>query len=122
MTISTFLRLGVKSGIATIIVVTLLLIRYQHNQINRLAEQNSQFEYQQRTLQSQLMQWHKQAEKVSETLTRQQKEQHYLEEENHAIRQELRQILAQAPCANELVPDAVIQLQQNVINNNTERR
>ncbi|HEK1720209.1 TPA: hypothetical protein SMT55_002429 [Proteus mirabilis] len=122
MTIGSLLRLDVKGGIVAIVVVTLLVIRYQHNQINQLLEQNSQLEYQQRTLQSQLMQWHKQAEKVSEILTHQQKEQHYLEEENHAIRQELRQILAQAPCANELVPDAVIQLQQNVINNNAQRR
>ena len=121
MNISTFLRWGVKGGIALIVVVTLLVIRYQHNQINRLSEQNSQLEYQQRTLQSQLVQWHEQAEKVSETLTRQQKEQHYLEEENHAIRQELRQVLAQAPCANESVPDAVIQLQQNAINARNNR-
>ncbi|MBG2877185.1 DUF2570 family protein [Proteus alimentorum] len=121
MNISTFLRLGIKGGIALIVVVTLLVIRYQYNQINRLFEQNSQLEYQQRTLQSQLAQWHEQAEKVSETLMRQQKEQHDLEEENHAIRQELRQILAQTPCANESVPDAVIQLQQNAINARNNR-
>ena len=53
--------------------------------------------------------------KISETLTHQQKEQQYLEEENHAIRQELRLLLAQTPCANESVPDAVIQLQQNTL-------
>ena len=121
MNISAFLRLGIKGGIALIVVVTLLVIRYQYNQINRLFEQNSQLEYQQRTLQSQLAQWHEQAEKVSETLMRQQKEQHDLEEENHAIRQELRQILAQTPCANESVPDAVIQLQQNAINARNNR-
>ncbi|MBI6528151.1 hypothetical protein JEP40_03260 [Proteus vulgaris] len=116
MNIITFLRLGVKGGVAIIIVFTLLVIRYQYNQINRLSEQNNQLEYQQRTLQSQLVQWHEQAEKVSETLMHQQKEQQFLEEENHVIRQELRQILAQTPCANELVPDAVIQLQQNSLN------
>lgn len=116
MNITTFLRLGIKGGIAFIIVVALLVLRYQHNKINQLSEQNSQLEYQQRTLQSQLVQWHEQAEKVSETLMHQQKEQQNLEEENHVIRQELRQILAQTPCANEPVPDAVIQLQQNTLN------
>ncbi|WP_255310861.1 hypothetical protein [Proteus penneri] len=34
-------------GGALIVVVTLLVIRYQHNQISRLSEQNSQLEYQQ---------------------------------------------------------------------------
>ncbi|QEZ93482.1 hypothetical protein [Proteus sp. CD3] len=116
MNMSAFLRLGIKGGIAIMIVVALLVLRYQYNQINRLSEQNSQLEYQQRTLQSQLIQWHKQAEKVSETLTHQQEEQRYLEEENHAIRQELRQLLAQAPCANEPVSNAVIQLQQSTLN------
>ncbi|NBM54751.1 DUF2570 family protein [Proteus vulgaris] len=116
MNISTFLRLGVKGGVAIIIVLTLLVIRYQYKQINRLSEQNSQLEYQQRTLQSQLIQWHEQAEQVSEALMHQQKEQQFLEEENHVIRQELRQILAQTPCANESVPDAVIRLQQNTLN------
>ncbi|MFU9004139.1 hypothetical protein [Proteus sp. TSJ240517] len=116
MNIAAFLRLGVKGGVLLIIVVTLLVIRYQHNRINQLSEQNSQLEYQQRTLQLQLLQWHEQAEKVSETLTHQQEEQRYLEEENHAIRQELRLLLAQTPCANEPVPDAVIQLQQNAFN------
>lgn len=115
MNIGAFLRLGVKGGIAIIIVVTLLVIRYQHNQINQLGEQNNQLEYQQRTLQSQLIQWHEQAEKVSETLIRQQGEHQNLEEENHVIRQELRQLLAQAPCAHEPVPNAVIQLQQNAL-------
>ncbi|HEK2789457.1 DUF2570 domain-containing protein [Proteus mirabilis] len=122
MMIGTLLRLGVKGGIAAIIVVTLLVIRYQYNQINRLLEQNSRLDYQQRRLQTQLAQWHQQAENVSETLKHQQKEQQYLEEENHVIRQELRQLMLQTPCANELVPDAVIQLQQNVINNNAQRR
>ncbi|EEG87502.1 hypothetical protein PROPEN_00213 [Proteus penneri ATCC 35198] len=55
--------MGVKGGGALIVVVTLLVIRYQHNQISRLSEQNSQLEYQQSTLQSQLVQWHQQAEK-----------------------------------------------------------
>ena len=122
MTIGTLLRLGVKGGIAAIIVVTLLVILYQHSQINRLLEQNSQLGYQQRRLQTQLTQWHQQAENVSETLKHQQKEQQYLEEENHVIRQELRQLMLQTPCANEPVPDAVIQLQQKAINNNTQRR
>lgn len=116
MNITAFLRLGVKGGVLLIIAVTLLVIRYQHNRINQLSEQNSQLEYQQRTLQSQLLQWHKQAEKVSETLTHQQEEQRYLEEENHVIRQELRQLMAHTPCANESVPSAVIQLQQSTIN------
>lgn len=116
MSLTWLLRWGLKGGVLLVILTTLLVIHYQHNQINRLSEQNSQLEYQQRTLQSQLMQWHEQAEKISETLTHQQKEQHYLEEENHAIRQELRLLLAQTPCANESVPDAVIQLQQNTLN------
>lgn len=116
MNINTFLRFWVKGGVAIIIVITLLVIRYQYNQINRLSEQNSQLEYQQRILQSQLVQWYEQSEKVSETLMHQQKEKQSLEEENHVIRQELRQILAQTPCANEPVPDAVIQLQQNAFN------
>lgn len=116
MKISTFLGLGIKGGIAITIIVALLVVRYQHNQINQLSEQNRQLEYQHHTLQSQLVQWHKQAERVSETLMNQQKEQQNLEEENNVIRQELRQLLAQAPCANESVPDAVIQLQQNTIN------
>lgn len=122
MNIAWLLRWGVKGGVLLIIIITLLVIRYQHNQISKLSAQNSQLEYQQRTLQSQLLQWHEQAEKVSETLTHQQKEQQNLEEENHVIRQKLRQLLAQAPCANELVPDAVIRLQQNAINNNAARR
>ncbi|QNH65365.1 hypothetical protein H7F13_15755 [Proteus vulgaris] len=116
MSITWLLRWGSKGGVLLVILTTLLVIRYQHNQINRLSEQNSQLEYQQWTLQSQLMQWHEQAEKIAETLTHQQEEQHYLEEENHAIRQELRLLLAQTPCANESVPDAVIQLQQNTLN------
>lgn len=122
MNIAWLLRWGVKGGVLLIIIITLLVIRYQHNQISKLSAQNSQLEYQQRTLQSQLLQWHEQAEKVSETLTHQQKEQQNLEEENHVIRQKLRQLLAQAPCANELVPDAVIRLQQKAINNNAARR
>lgn len=116
MSLTWLLRWGLKGGVLLVILTTLLVIRYQHNQINRLSEQNSQLEYQQRILQSQLTQWHEQAEQVSQALTRQQKEQQFLEEENHVIRQELRQILAQTPCANESVPDAVIQLQQNTLN------
>lgn len=121
MNIGTLLRLGVKGGVAIIIVVTLLVIRYQHSHINRLSEQNSQLEYQQRSLQSQLMEWHEQTEKVSDALTRQQKEQHYLEEENHVIRQELRQLMLHTPCANEPVSDAVIGLQQSIINDSRKR-
>lgn len=56
--------LGIKGGVLLVILTTLLVIRYQHNQINRLSEQNSQLEYQQSTLQSQLMQWHEQAENL----------------------------------------------------------
>ncbi|MEQ5226695.1 hypothetical protein ABN220_13745 [Proteus cibi] len=122
MNIAWLLRWGVKGGVLLTIIITLLVIRYQHNQISKLSDQNSQLEYQQRTLQSQLLQWHEQAQNVSETLSHQQKEQRYLEEENHAIRQELHQLVAQAPCAGELVPDAVIRLQQNAINNNAARR
>lgn len=116
MNIIWFLRWGLKGSIILAIIITLIFIRYQHRQINQLSEQNSVLKYQQQTLQSQLLNWRQQTEKVSAVLNHQQEEKVYLEEKNDVIRQKLRELMAQTPCANELVPDAIIGLQQDSIN------
>lgn len=87
-------------------------LNQQQGRLVQLQEKSEQLTQQNLILRSQLDTARERAERVSSALSAQHQEQQHLEEAYEQTRQQLRQAMAESPCADQPVPDAVIRLQR----------
>lgn len=106
------------SGMMTAIVLLvghILWLRYQLHELSVLRTQNTRLITQSEALQTRLLQVKAQAAGLSTSLRTQQAQHHQLEKLSEQTRQQLRQVVSRAPCADQPVSADVIRLQRDAL-------
>jgi hypothetical protein len=107
-------------GLPVFLVITLaggaLWLHCQQQTLCVLRKQNTQLTSQNTVLETRLLQLKTQAASLASVLDEQKNQHQYLEDKSEQTRRQLRQAVAQIPCARQPVPADVIRLQQDALN------
>ncbi|WP_181364326.1 hypothetical protein [Aeromonas sp. HMWF016] len=92
-----------------------VILRMQYKSLLSKQAENERLTLIVDSLQARLAKISSHLDHISTTLSKQQLQQQQLEENSEQTRQQIRKMVAQIPCANELVPDNIIRLQRNAL-------